>query len=199
MRKVIVLEYITLDGVIQAAGGSQEDTLEGFKYGGWQGPYFDEFLGKVMDEQMKQPFSLLLGKKTYDIFAGYWPHHENAWPGINAATKYVASHDASIRLNWGNSVLLTGDVAEEVNKLKTKSGNDLQVYGSGNLIQTLLKHDLVDEFWLKIFPITLGTGKRLFVEGTIPAAFELIESKTSPKGVIIANYKRTGEVKTGSF
>jgi dihydrofolate reductase len=199
MRKLIVLEYMTLDGVIQAAGGSQEDTLEGFKYGGWQGPYFDEFLGKVMEGQMKQPFSLLLGKKTYDIFAGYWPHHENAWPGINAATKYVASHDASLKLNWSNSVLLTGDVAGEVNQLKTQSGPEVQVYGSANLIQTLLKHDLVDEFWLKIFPITLGTGKRLFVEGTIPAAFELIESKTSPKGVIIANYKRTGEVKTGSF
>jgi dihydrofolate reductase len=199
MRKVIVLEYITLDGVIQAAGGSQEDAAEGFQYGGWQGPYFDEFTGKVMEEQMKPPFSLLLGKKTYDIFAGYWPYHENYWPGVNAATKYVASHDASFKLAWSNSVLLTGDVAEEITQLKTQSGPDLMVYGSANLVQTLLKHDLIDELWLKIFPITLGTGKRLFVEGTIPAAFELIESKTSPKGVIIASYKRAGEVKTGSF
>jgi len=196
MRKLIVLEYITLDGVIQAAGGSQEDTLEGFKYGGWQGPYFDEFLGKVMEEQMKQPFSLLLGRKTYDIFAGVWPHHETAWPGVNAATKYVASHEASLKLDWSNSVLLTGDVAEEVKKLKTQSGPELQLYGSSNLIQTLLKHDLVDELWLKIFPITLGTGKRLFVEGTIPAAFKLTDSKISPKGVIVANYERAGEVLT---
>jgi len=199
MRKLIVLEYITLDGVIQAAGGSQEDTSEGFKYGGWQGPYFDEVLGKVMEEQMKQPFSLLLGRKTYDIFAGYWPHHESFWPGVNAATKYVASHDASLKLNWSNSVRLTGDVAEEVKELKVQSGPELQVYGSANFIQTLLKHDLVDELWLKIFPITLGTGKRLFVEGTIPAAFKLTDSKVSPKGVIIATYERAGEVQTGSF
>jgi dihydrofolate reductase len=199
MRKLIVLEYITLDGVIQAAGGSQEDTAEGFKYGGWQGPYFDEFSGKVMEEQMREPFDLLLGRKTYDIFAGYWPHHENAWPGVNAATKYVASHDASLKLNWSNSVLLTGDVAEEVKRLKTQSGPDLKVYGSGKLIQTLLNHDVVDELWLKIFPITLGTGKRLFVEGTIPAAFKLTDSMVSPKGVIIANYERAGEVQTGSF
>jgi dihydrofolate reductase len=192
MRKLIVLEYITLDGVIQAAGGSQEDTLEGFKYGGWQGPYFDEFLGKVMEEQMKQPFSLLLGRKTYDIFAGIWPHHETAWPGVNAATKYVTS----LKLDWSNSVLLTGDVAEEVKKLKTESGPELQVYGSANLIQTLLKHNLVDELWLKIFPITLGTGKRLFVDGTIPTAFKLTDSKISPKGVIVANYERAGEVLT---
>jgi dihydrofolate reductase len=199
MRKIIALEFITLDGVIQAPGGSQEDTLEGFKYGGWQGPYFDDFLGKVMEEQMREPFDLLLGRKTYDIFAGYWPHHESAWPGVNAATKYVASHDASLKLDWSNSVLLTGDVAEEVKKLKTQSGPKLQVYGSGNLIQTLLKHDLVDAFWLKIFPITLGTGKRLFVEGTIPAAFKLTDGKISPKGVIVANYERAGEVKTESF
>ena len=198
MRKLIVLEYITLDGVIQAAGGSQEDTLEGFKYGGWQGPYFDDFLGKVMEEQMREPFDLLLGRKTYDIFAGYWPQHENAWPGINAATKYVASHDASLKLDWSNSVLLTGNVAEEVKKLKTHSGPELKVWGSSNLIQTLLKHDLVDEFWLKLFPITLGTGKRLFVEGTIPAAFKLTDGQISPKGVIVASYKRAGEVETGS-
>ncbi len=198
MRKLIVLEYITLDGVMQAAGGSEKDRMEGFEYGGWQGPYFDEFLGKVMEEQMKQPFSLLLGKKTYDIFAGYWPQHEEFWPGVNAATKYVASHDASLKLNWSNSVLLTGNVAEEVKKLKTQTGPELQVWGSGNLIQTLLKHDLVDELRLKIFPITLGTGKRLFVEGTIPAAFKLTDSKVSPKGVIVANYERAGQVQTGS-
>ncbi len=199
MRKLVVLEYITLDGVIQAAGGSQEDALDGFKYGGWQGPYFDEFLGQVMVEQMKQPFSLLLGRKTYDIFAGYWPHDESAWPGINAATKYVTSHDASLKLDWSNSVLVTGDVFEEVKKLKTQSGPELQVWGSANLVHTLLKHDLVDEFRLKIFPITLGTGKRLFVEGTVPAAFKLTECKVSPKGVIVANYERSGEIQTGPY
>ncbi len=199
MRKLIVLEYITLDGVIQAAGGSQEDAAEGFKFGGWQGPYFDEFLGKVMEEQMKPPFSLLLGRKTYDIFAGYWPQHEEFWPGVNGAMKYVASHDASLKLKWSNSVLLTGDAAEEVKRLKTQSGPNLQVYGSSNLIQTLLKHDLVDELWLKIFPITLGAGKKLFVEGTLPAAFKLTDGKISPKGVIVANYERAGEVQTSSF
>ena len=199
MRKLIVLEFMTLDGVIQAGGGPQEDTSGGFKYGGWQAPYFDEFMGKVMEEQMRGPFDLLLGRKTYDIFAGYWPHHESAWPGVNAATKYVASHDASLKLGWSNSVLVTGDVATEVKKLKTQSGPDLQVYGSANLFQTLLKRDLVDELWLKIFPITLGTGKRLFVEGTIPAAFKLTNSKVSPKGVIAANYERADQVQTGSM
>ncbi len=199
MRKLIVLEYMTLDGVIQAAGGSKEDAAEGFKYGGWQGPYFDDFAGKIMEEQMKPPFSLLLGRKTYDIFAGYWPVHENFWLGVNSATKYVASHDPSLKLDWSNSVLLTGDVAEEVKKLKTQSGPNLHVYGSSNLVQTLLKNDLVDELWLKIFPITLGTGKRLFVEGTIPAAYKLTSSKVSPKGVIFANYERAGEIQIGSF
>ncbi len=199
MRKLIVLEFMTLDGVIQAGGGPEEDTSGGFKYGGWQAPYFDDFSGKIMEEQMKQPFSLLLGRKTYDIWVGYWPHHESGWPGINDTTKYVASHDASLKLDWSNSVLLTGDVAEEVKKLKTQNGPNLHVYGSATLVQTLLKHDLVDELWLKIFPITLGTGKRLFVEGTIPAAFKLTSSKVSPKGVIFANYERAGEVQTGSF
>ncbi len=196
MRKLIVLEFMTLDGVIQAAGGSKEDTAEGFKYGGWQDPYFDDFTGQVMEEQMREPFDLLLGRKTYDIFAGYWPQHEEFWPGVNAAAKYVASRDASLKLTWSNSVLLSGDAAAEVKKLKTQSGPDLKVYGSSNLVQTLLKHDLVDALWLKIFPITLGTGKRLFVDGTIPAAFKMTDGKISPKGVIFANYERAGEVKT---
>ncbi|HBR79347.1 MAG TPA: riboflavin biosynthesis protein RibD [Candidatus Moranbacteria bacterium] len=199
MRKIIVLTFITLDGVMQAPGGPKEDTSGGFKYGGWTVPYFDDFAGKIMNEQMKRPFDLFLGRKTYEIFASYWPSHEDQWPGINEATKYVASHDASLKLDWDNSVLLTEDVAEEVKKLKTQAGPDLQVHGSGNLIQTLLKHDLVDELWLKIFPITLGSGKRLFAEGTIPRAFKLTDSQVSPKGVIFANYKRAGEVKTGSF
>ena len=194
-----MIEYITLDGVMQAAGGSKEDAAEGFKYGGWQNAYFDDFTGKEMEEQMKQPFSLLLGRKTYDIFAGYWPDHEEFWSGVNEATKYVVSHDSLHKHDWDNSVLITGDIAEEVKKLKAENGPDLKVWGSANLVQTLLKNDLVDELWLKIFPITIGTGKRLFVEGTIPMAFKLISSKVSPKGVIFANYKRAGEVKTESI
>ncbi|MDP1884309.1 MAG: dihydrofolate reductase family protein [Candidatus Moranbacteria bacterium] len=199
MRKIIATTFVTLDGVMQAPGGPEEDTSGGFKYGGWTVPYFDDFAGKIMGEQMAGPFSLLLGLKTYEIFAGYWPHHAAGWPGINEARKYVASHDSSIKLEWENSVLLAGDVSGEVRKLKSEDGPDLYVYGSGNLLQTLFKHDLVDELWLKIFPITLGQGKRLFAEGTIPAAFKLIQSSTSPSGVIFANYKRAGDVETGSF
>lgn len=198
MRKIIVLSFITLDGVMQAPGGPKEDTSGGFKYGGWTVPYFDDFLGKVMEGQMSKPFELLLGRKTFEIFAGYWPQHEDNWPGINKATKHVASNTLT-KHEWSNSVFLKDNVADEIKKFKEQDGPDLQVHGSGNLIQTLLKHDLVDEFWLKIFPITLGTGKRLFAEGTTPKAFTLIESQTSPKGVIVASYKRAGEVKTGSF
>lgn len=182
---------------MQAPGGPEEDTSNGFKYGGWTVPYFDNFLGKIMGEQMK-PADLLLGRKTFEIFASYWPQHTDEWPGINEATKYVASNTLT-QHEWQNSVFLKGNVEEEIKKLKEGEGPDLQVHGSGNLIQTLLKYDLVDELWLKIFPITLGTGERLFAEGTIPAAFTLTESKTSPKGVIIASFKREGEVKTGSF
>lgn len=199
MRKLIVIEFITLDGVMQAPGGSKEDASEGFKYGGWMSPFFDDESGKEMEHQMKQPFSLLLGRKTYDIWVGYWPEHESGWPGVNDATKYVVSHDSSLKLDWVNSVLISGDVVEEVKKLKTQNGPDLQVWGSANLAQTLLKNDLVDELWLKIFPITLGTGKRLFVEGTIPAAFKLTKSMITSKGVIFAYYKRAGEIQTGSM
>lgn len=198
MRKLIVLTFVSLDGIIQAPGSTKEDTSGGFKYGGWTVPYFDELLGNVMDEQMSKPFDLLLGRVTYDIFASYWPEHADEWPGINEATKYVASHE-SLEFTWENSVQLEGNAVEEIKELKSGDGPDLQVYGSGNFIQTLLKHDLVDELWLKTFPITLGTGKRLFAEGTIPAAFELTDSKVSPSGVIVANYKRAGVVKTGSF
>ena len=200
MRKIIVLSFITLDGIMQAPGGPEEDTSGGFRYGGWIVPYSDEFLGKVMDEQMNKPFDLLLGRKTYEIFASYWPHHKDEGPGIsfNKATKYVASHGA-MQFTWDKSVLLQGDVVEEIRKLKAQDGPELQVYGSGNLVQTLLKHDLVDELWLKIFPVTLGSGKRLFAEGTIPAAFKLTDGKVLSSGVIIANYERAGDVKTGSF
>lgn len=198
-RKLIVMSFITLDGIIQAPGGPDEDTSDGFKYGGWVAPFSDEILGEVMKKQMSLPFSLLLGKKTYDIWADYWPHHENSWPGINDLTKYVASHNASTKLEWNNSILLSGNVASEIEKLKMKSGPDLHIYGSGSLIQTLLKNDLVDELRLKIFPITLGSGKRLFENGVIPAAFKLSDSKISSKGVIIADYERAGDVETGSI
>lgn len=183
---------------MQAPGGPEEDTSGGFKYGGWTVPYFDEFAGKVMGEQMRRPFDLLLGRKTYDIFAAYWPQHSKDWPGVNEANKYVASR-GDRKLEWENSVLLKGDVVKEIKKLKGDDGPDLHVYGSGNLAQTLFKNDLVDEMWLKIFPLTLGPGKRLFAEGTIPAAFKLTDSKVSPSGVIFANYERAGNVKTGSF
>ena len=196
MRKIIVLSFITLDGVIQAPGGPEEDTSGGFKYGGWTVPYFDEASGKVMGEQMSKPFELLLGRKTFEIFASYWPQNSERWPGINEATKYVASNTLT-KHEWQNTVFLKGKVHKEIRKLKQKDGPDLKVWGSANLIQTLLKHDLVDEFWLKIFPITLGMGKRLFVEGTIPAAFTLsANSLLTPSGVIVANYQRAGEVQT---
>ena len=198
MRKIIVLLFISLDGVLQAPGGPDEDTSGDFKYGGWTFPHFDEFSGKAMDKQMRTPFDLLLGRITYDIFASYWPEHAEGWPGINEATKYVASHEP-LELTWENSVQLQENTPEAIKKLKAGDGPNLQVYGSGNLIQTMLAHDLVDELWLKIFPVTLGSGKRLFAEGTIPPAFNLTECKTSPSGVIFANYERAGDVKTGSF
>jgi dihydrofolate reductase len=198
MRKIIILSFISLDGVMQAIGTPEEDTSGGFEYGGWTVPYADEFMNEVMREQMTKPFELLLGRRTFEIFAYYWPKNEDKWPGINTVTKYVASNSLT-KHEWNNSVFLKGDVVNEIKKLKEQDGPDLQVYGSGNFIQTLLKHDLVDELWLKIFPVTLGKGKKLFTEGTIPAGWKLIESKVSPQGVIVANYRREGEVKTGSF
>jgi len=198
MRKIIVSTFITLDGVMQAPGGPEEDGSGNFKHGGWTVPYFDDSLGKVMGEQMGHPFDLLLGRKTFELFAGYWPHHEDEGAGINKATKYIASNTLTTH-EWSKSVFLNGNVAEAIKKLKQQDGPELQVHGSSNFIQTLLEHDLVDEFWLKIFPVTLGMGKRLFDRGTIPASYTLAESKSLPSGVIIANLKRAGEVKTGSF
>lgn len=183
---------------MQGPGGPTEDTSGNFTMGGWTVPYFDEFLGQVMGEQMSQPFDLLLGRKTFEIFASYWPQHEEEGAGINNATKYVASNTMQSH-PWKKSVFLHGNVPDEVRKIKEQDGPELQVHGSGNLIQTLMEHDLVDEFWLKIFPVTLGTGKRLFDKGTIPAAYTLVDSKTSPSGVIVATLKRAGDVKTGSF
>jgi dihydrofolate reductase len=200
MRKIVVLSFITLDGVMQAPGGPEEDPSENFAYGGWQAPYGDEAADKEMTKQLSVPFDLLLGRKTYDIFAGYWPKHPEiefvAGP-FNKCTKYVVSH-ANIDLPWENSKLITGeDVVDQLQQLKNGDGPMLQVHGSGNLVQTLLKHDMVDELWLKTYPLTLGTGKKLFAEGTMPAAFELTESLVTADGVIFANYKRGGEVKTG--
>src|SRR5258708_27643817 len=198
MRKVIVLEFITLDGVIQAGGGPDGDTSGGFKYGGWEATYSDDVIGTVMKKQMSMPFDLLLGRKTFEIWEPYWPKHADIWPGASTATKYVASNTMTSS-QWQPSVFLGGDLAEKVTKLKQQPGPDLHVYGSANLVHTLMKHDLVDEFWLKIYPLTLGGGKRLFADGTIPAAFKVTESQVSPTGIIIVNYERAGAVTTGSF
>src|SRR5579864_1693096 len=197
MRKVIATDFMTLDGVIQAGGGPEEDTSGGFAYGGWQAPYSDDVLGSVMNRQMTMPFDLLLGRKTFEIWAPYWPHHADMWPGVMTATKYVASNTMTSH-EWQPSVFLSGDIAEKITKIKQQEGPDLHVYGSANLVQTLMKHDLVDGFWLKIFPVTLGSGKRLFADGTIPAAFKVTESTVTSKGVIIVNYERAGAVTIGS-
>ena len=199
MRRLVVLTFVTLDGVIQAPGGPNEDTSGGFKYGGWIVGYWDSVLDKVMGEQMTEPFNLLLGRKTYEIFAAYWPNSKEPIANmLNSAKKYVVSTTLSA-LDWNNSVLIRGDITEEILKLKQQDGPELQVHGSSNLIQTLMKNDLVDEFWLKTFPVTIGTGKRLFGEGTIPASFKLVKSEVSTTGVITANYARDGKIKTGSF
>ncbi len=194
-RKIIVLEFISLDGVMQAPGGSEEDKAEGFKYGGWTAPFFDDEAGKIMQEQMAGEYDLLLGRKTYDIFANYWPTHaEEFWPQVNKIIKYVVSENIK-DTPWENTRILRN--VEEIKKLKEEDGSPLQIYGSGNLIQTLLKNDLVDELWLKIFPVTLGTGKKLFHDGTIPVGWKLIKSEITHNGVIAASYSRDGEVKTG--
>ena len=195
MRKIIVLSMITLDGVMQAPGGPEEDTSGGFKYGGWIAPYFDDVGRKIMEKQMK-PADLLLGRKTYDIFANYWPEHADFWPGINDGTKYVMSKTRK-KSDWKNSVFIKS--VADIKKLKKSKGSDIQVWGSSKLIQLLLKNDLVDELRLKIYPLTLGKGKKLFDNGTIPAAFTLAESIVTTSGVIFVHYKRAGKVKTTNF
>jgi dihydrofolate reductase len=195
MRKIIVSAFITLDGVMQAPGGPEEDTSGGFKYGGWSAPYGDEILNKMLQKQM-EPADILLGRKTFEIFASYWPAHADYWPGINDVTKYVMSNTMK-ESDWENSVFLTS--VADIEKLKNSEGSDIRVWGSGELVQLLLKHDLADELWLKIYPVTLGGGKKLLDNGTIPAAFTLTESVVTPSGVIIVNYKRAGEVKTGTI
>jgi len=196
MRKINVLESVSLDGVIQASGGPEEDTSGGFAYGGWTWPHTDPASSAAVKKQMNLPFDLLLGRKTFDNFARFWPQHYDIWPGVKTATKYVASNTMTSH-QWQPSLFLNGDIAEKITKLKQQAGPDLHVFGSANLVQTLMKHDLVDAFWLKIFPITLGSGKRLFADGTIPAAFKVTESTVTSKGVIIVNYERAGAVPTG--
>jgi dihydrofolate reductase len=195
MRKIIVISMITIDGVMQAPGGPEEDQAGGFKYGGWVAPYGDEVYGKVVEKQMK-PADLLLGRKTFEIFASYWPEHADNWPGINDVTKYVLSRTMK-KSDWKNSVFLKS--LSDIKKLKNSKGSVIKVWGSAELTQLLLKNDLVDELWLKIHPLTLGKGKKLFDNNAIPGAFTLIESIVTPGGVIIANYKRAGKVKTGTI
>jgi dihydrofolate reductase len=202
MRKLVVNTFLTLDGVMQAPGGPEEDPTEDFAHGGWSVNYWDELMGQKMDESMGpgKQFELLLGRKTYEIFAAHWPHARDQ-PGaaeLNAATKHVASRTLD-KVEWENSKLLEGDLPEAVAKLKEEDGPEIQVHGSSDLIQSLLEHDLVDEFRLLIFPIVLGSGKRLFGEGTIPAAFKVTDSKTATTGVLLVNYEQAGDVQYGSF
>ena len=191
---------ITLDGVMQAPGGPGEDTSGVFKYGGWTAPYSDEVYGKVVQKELQQTADYLLGRKTFEIWADYWPEHGDFWPGINEGTKYVFSKSVKksnpLVSGWKNSVVIKK--LADIKKLKNSTGSDIQVWGSSELVQLLLKNDLVDELRLKIHPLTLGRGKKLFDNGTIPAAFTLIESTVTTTGVIIASYKRAGKVQTGT-
>jgi dihydrofolate reductase len=200
MRKLSVNTFLTLDGVMQAPGGPEEDPSGGFVYGGWSVNYWDDQMGQVMDKAMGTPFDLVLGRKTYEIFAAHWPHATDEFGAkpLNDATKYVASRTLS-SLDWSPSTLLEGDVGEAIAALKQQEGPELQVHGSGNLIQTLLRHNLIDEFRLWTFPLVVGPGKRLFSDGTIPAGLKLVDSKVSTTGVVIATYEPAGEIATGSF
>ena len=200
MRKLVVSTFLTLDGVMQAPGGPGEDDSGGFAHGGWSVNYWDEQMGQVMDEATSKPFAMLLGRQTYDIMAAYWPHapEETGAKVFNDATKYVASRSRP-RLEWSNSVLIEGDAAEGIAALKQEDGPELQVHGSGSLIQTLLRHNLVDQYRLWVFPLVLGSGKRLFADGTIPAGLQLADHKVSTTGVVIGTYEPAGEIVTGSF
>jgi dihydrofolate reductase len=199
MRKIILQEFITLDGVMQAPGGSDEDTENGFKYGGWTAPFFlgaDDESGEFMKRWM-QSTDILLGRVTFDLFADYWPKHAEMWPGIQDVKKYVMTNSLSEnKTDWRNVTFIK--TVDDIKKLKKSEGGDIKIHGSGNLAQTLFKHDLVDELVLMMFPITLGTGKKLFGEGTIPAAYKMTDSLVTSNGVIFGYYKRDGEVKTGN-
>jgi dihydrofolate reductase len=193
MRKIIACEFMTIDGVIQ----NEENDGDGFKYGGWFFPYADEVTGAVVQERLAKPVDLLLGRKTFDLWEPWWPKHSNFWPNVMTATKYVASNtrDSS---DWQPTVFLSGDLAEKVRELKQTDGPDLHVFGSADMLQALFKADLVDGLDLMIIPVTLGEGKRLFQDGTIPAAFKVTSSKVAPKGIICLTYERDGDVKTGA-
>jgi dihydrofolate reductase len=193
MRKIIVLEFITLDGIIQAPGGPDEDTASGFQYGGWTAPFADAASGEIMQEEMK-PADLLLGRKTFEIFAGYWPSHAEHWPGVNEVKKYVLSNTVE-KPEWNNSYVLRS--VEDIKKLKSSEGGDIKVWGSSELVHLLLRHDLVDELWLKIHPVVLGKGKRLFSDESAARTYTLAQSNVTPSGVIFTKYKSAGEVKTG--
>lgn len=194
MRKIVVLSMITLDGVMQAPGGPDEDTSGGFRYGGWTASYSDELFGRILQEELK-PADYLLGRKTFEIFSAYWPQHADFWPGINEGNKYVLSQTIE-KSDWKNTVFCKS--LADIEKLRNSEGTDIQVWGSSKLIHLLLKHDLVDELRLKIYPVILGEGKKLFDNSAAPAAFTLTESHVTSKGVIIASYKRTGEITTGN-
>ena len=201
MRKIITTTFVTLDGVMQAPGGPEEDTTNGFAYGGWSANYWDKTMGDIMTGFMSTPFELLLGKKTYDIFAAFWPNTDQdqvvANP-FNANKKYVVSHEQE-ELSWSNSTLITGDVVGAIKKLKEEDGPDLWVHGSGNLIQTLLKEHLIDRMHVWVFPVTVGNGKRLFAEGTQAEGFKLTDSKIATTGVIISTYEPAGAIKLGTM
>lgn len=199
MRRVIAATFVSLDGVMQAPGGPEEDPTGGFKYGGWTANYWDEAMGQVMGKALAAPFDLLLGRKTYEIFAAHWPYvEEEPAAKFNAATKYVAT-SSTASLTWKNSVALRGNVAAEVARLKQGDGPDLLIQGSSQLIQALLANDLIDEFTLFVFPLVLGPGKRLFGEGAVPAALKLVDTKTSTTGVTMSTFQRAGAISTGSF
>ena len=200
MRELMVTTFLTLDGVMQAPGGPGEDDSGGFAHGGWSVNYWDDQMAEVMGEATSRPFAMVLGRKTYDIMAAYWPQagEEAGGKVFNDATKYVASRGQPT-LEWSNSVLIDGDAAEGIAELKREDGPELQVHGSGNLIQTLLRHNLVDQYRLWTFPLVIGSGKRLFSDGTIPAGLKLVDSKVSSTGVVIGTYEPAGEIVTGSF
>jgi dihydrofolate reductase len=200
MRKLLVTTFLTLDGVMQGPGAPEEDQSGGFAHGGWSVNYWDEMMGQVMDEATSTPFAMLLGRRTYDIMAAYWPNapEETGAKTFNEATKYVASRSRPT-LEWSNSVLVEGDAADGIAALKKEDGPELQVHGSGNLAQTLMRHDLVDLYRLWVFPVVVGSGKRLFADGTLPSALKLVDSKVSTTGVVIGTYEPAGEIVTGSF